>query len=711
MESKSVVLGAVLVGLVFGAAATAALIGADLSAPTTPTEQDVDGPTGNTTTPNSSTADPASSASTDSLPTFEDSADFVAYVDSGRSQTSYTAGATAGGGDAASTVEPARERTATAVEAETATRRQGTAASESGAAGGDGGDGDASDRRVGTTNVQVTGVDEPDIVKTDGQRFYYAPRGRTSPPPGQARPEPVDDRRTDAVQTDGIRPERPPGRTHVLDTSSPADPAAVAAINASGTLLQVDDSLVMLGHSEIRGYNVSDPDSPERSWSRSLNGSLVTARVTGGQLYLVTESPARVGEPCPVEPVGGVEVSCGDVHHPREQIPVDATYTVLAVDPASGDLINATSFVGTTENTVIHMAGDALYVTYTKSAGRADATLAFLTEESELVPDSVRERLLEIDSYDISQRSKLREMSATIERWRQSLPEDRRREVGEQLEERFRTYVSENKRQFTTTGIVRVGVGGNGSVGSDDGDVLAVEAVGEVPGRPLNQFSMSQHNGTLRIATTIPRTSGAESENDLYVLDATSLDRIGAETGMGETERVYAVRYAGDTAYVVTFRRVDPFHVVDLSDPGDPEEVGKLKLPGFSSYLHPVDDSHVLGIGEEDGEVKAVLFDVSDPSDPTIDDTLLLDQSWSAIAETHHAFMQDERHGVFFLPAGREGLVVDYTGGSLDVEKRIRTDETPARARYVGDFLYVFAGETVEVLDETTWEAVTGLSL
>jgi inhibitor of cysteine peptidase len=702
MESKSVVLGAVLAGLVFGAVATAALVGAEFGAPTAPT--------GTTSTPNSSTADPVPPTTDDSLPTFEDSADFVAYVDRGQSQTGYVAarGMAGGGGDAAGAVDVARERTVTAtVEEASATRRQGTAASESGATAGDDG-GTGSDRRVGTTNVQVTGVDEPDIVKTDGQRFYYAPRGRTSPPPGRAGPERVDDRRTEVVRADGVaRPERPPGQTHVLDTSSPADPAAVAAINASGKLLQVGDSLVVLGHREIRGYNVSDPDSPESSWSRSLNGSLVTARVTGGQLYLVTRTPARVSEPCPVEPVGGVAVSCSDIHHPREQIPVDATYTALAVDPASGDLIDATSFVGTTRNTVVHMASDALYVTYTKSAGRADAALTYLTEESELVPDSVRERLREIDSYDISRRSKLRETSATIQRWRQSLPEDRRREVSDQLGERFRAYVAENKRQFTTTGIVRVGVGGTGS----DGDGLGVEAVGEVPGRPLNQFSMSQHDGTLRIATTIPRTSGAESENDLYVLDATSLDRIGAETGMGETERVYAVRYVGDTAYVVTFRRVDPFHVVDLSDPSDPEEVGELKLPGFSSYLHPVDDSHVLGVGEEDGEVKAVLFDVSDPSDPTIDDTLRLEKGWSAVAETHHAFTHDERHGVFFLPAGRQGLIVDYTDGSLDVEKRIRTAEEPARARYVGDYLYVFAGETVDVLDETTWESVTGLSL
>jgi len=86
--------------------------------------------------------------------------------------------------------------------------------------------------------------------------------------------------------------------------------------------------------------------------------------------------------------------------------------------------------------------------------------------------------------------------------------------------------------------------------------------------------------------------------------------------------------------------------------PGIPALVAELELPGFSSYLHPIDDNHVLGIGQENGQVKAVMFDVSEPSDPTIDSDLILGERWSAIAESHHAFMIDERHEVFFLPAG-----------------------------------------------------------
>jgi uncharacterized secreted protein with C-terminal beta-propeller domain len=508
--------------------------------------------------------------------------------------------------------------------------------------------------------------------------------------------------RVEPVRTDVARDqrrERPPASTHVIDTSSPAAPEAVAHIERSGKLLQVGESLVVIGDERVTGYDVSDAANPTLSWETELEERLVTARAVDGTVYLVTRSSVGYDDPCPVRPLGSAEIPCTEIHHPTEPVRVDATYSVVALGPASGEVEATTSFVGSARNTVVYASQDSLYLTYTEREGRQAAALEYATTEAD-VPRGVRERIREIRSYNISTESKVRETTRVLRNWRRSLPEDRRREVQDALTEGFEEWLADRQRQFTRTGIVRVGLDG-----------LAVQAHGEVPGEPLNQFSMSEHDGHLRIATTIPRMGNVESANDLYVLDAASLERVGAEQDMGVTERVYAVRYVDDTAYVVTFRRVDPFHVVDLSDPANPEEVGKLKLPGFSSYLHPVDDDHVLGIGEEDGRVKAVLFDVSDPANPVIDDTLRPDARWSAVAQTHHAFTQDRRHGVFFLPTGEAGLVVDYTNGTLDVETRVTTEQAPSRARVVGDYLYVFAGDTVRVLDETTWEVVSGLDL
>ncbi|MEF8851768.1 MAG: beta-propeller domain-containing protein [Haloarculaceae archaeon] len=606
--------------------------------------------------------DPLGGDGVQEMETFEDSESFASYVQRG-STDDFAAGPRA---------ETADVETTTA-SADAGGVDGGSASEESSESGGP--------SRVGTTNVQVGGVDEPDLVKTDGEHFYYAV------PHSSPLPEP-----TSTVE------KRARGTTHVVDASEPADPALVGDINESGRQLLVGDTLVVFTREGLVGYDVSTPAEPTREWERERNGTLVAARATGGQVYLVVEVPVAQSPECPVEPMDGASVACGDIYHPRESVPVDATYVAISLDAGSGAVTDRVGFVGTRSHTAVHVTGDALYVTYTEPFDRGEAYTEALLASGD-VPDHVKERLREIRSYDLSSRAQVYEVGATVENWLRTLNESERRRVSETLSTDLENYVSNHSRNFTTTGIVRVSIDGG----------LAVEAHGTVPGRPLDQFSLDEHDGHLRVATTVPG-AGRDSENDLYTLDSETLDRVGSVQGMGEDQQIFAVRYVGDTAYLVTFRRVDPFHVVDLSDPENPVEQGVLELPGFSSYLHPVDDDTVLGIGEEDGRVKAVLFDVSDPTDPTIADSKVFDRGRSRVSATHHAFTIDRRHGVFFLPAGGEGLVVDYANESLAVETTVETGGA-VRARYVDDYLYVFGQREVAVLDETTWERTATLAL
>ena len=612
--------------------------------------------------------DPLGGDDVEEMETFEDSESFASYVQRGSAGGGFAGGAGARAG-------------AADVETETASADAGGDGGSDGGAGGQ----STGPSRVGTTNVQVEGVDEPDLVKTDGSHFYYAPHGQSFPRP---EPEPAGDERP------GRR-----GTTHVVDVSEPADPALVGEINASGRQLLVDDTLVVFTHDGLVGYDVSDPSDPTREWERERNGTLVAARATSGQVYLVVQVPVTRSPECPVEPMDDTSVACGDIYHPRESVPVDGTYVAMSLDPERGAVTDSVGFVGTRRNTAVYVSGESLYVTYTEPFDSGEAyTEALLTSGD--VPEHVKDRLREVNSYDLSSRAHLIETGATLENWLDTLNRTERERVSRNLSTDIETYIGNNSRNFTTTGIVRVSIG----------DGLAVEAHGTVPGRPLNQFSLDEYDGHLRIATTVPG-AGGDSENDLYTLDADSLDRVGSVQGMGEEQQIFAVRYVEDTAYLVTFRRVDPFHVVDLSDPADPVEQGVLELPGFSSYLHPVDDDHVLGIGEEDGQVKAVLFDVSDPANPAVADDRILEERWSAVSESHHAFTIDRRHGVFFLPAGESGVVMDHTNGSLSVEASIATEGPAQRARYVDDYLYVFADGGITVLNETTWEETTRLDL
>jgi uncharacterized secreted protein with C-terminal beta-propeller domain len=262
-----------------------------------------------------------------------------------------------------------------------------------------------------------------------------------------------------------------------------------------------------------------------------------------------------------------------------------------------------------------------------------------------------------------------------------------------EMNNRMNDYREEHKRDLERTGIAKIDL------------ELNLKASGEVPGRVLNQFSLDEYNGYLRIATTVGRWS--EATNDLYVLDE-DLSAVGSIKDFGKEERIYAVRFIGDKGYIVTFREIDPFFVMDLSDPENPAIKGELKIPGYSSYLHPITTDLILGIGKEDQNVKISLFDVSDAEKPEEIDKYELDEYWSDVLNTHHAFLLDSKHEIFFLPGGKGGYIFSYKNGELRLEKAVST--SALRAIYIEDYLYIIGNEVV-VFDENTWEKVNELDL
>ncbi len=188
-------------------------------------------------------------------------------------------------------------------------------------------------------------------------------------------------------------------------------------------------------------------------------------------------------------------------------------------------------------------------------------------------------------------------------------------------------------------------------------------AKGSVEGSALNQFSMDEHNGYLRIATTTGDW-GDGLTNQVYVLDG-SLAEVGRIDGIAKGETIKSVRFTGDTGYVVTFEQTDPLFVIDLKNPQSPVIMGKLKIPGFSTYLHPVGDGLVLGVGvdgDENGEnggMKASLFDVSDPVNPREVDKIVVSPpkgnfEWSYIYSeayySHKALCYDGENRVMYIP-------------------------------------------------------------
>lgn len=197
------------------------------------------------------------------------------------------------------------------------------------------------------------------------------------------------------------------------------------------------------------------------------------------------------------------------------------------------------------------------------------------------------------------------------------------------------------------------------------------KASGSVPGRPLNQFSLGEHEGYLRIATTIGRIwqGGGTATNNVFVLGEgdEGLEVVGEIRNIAPGEEIYSARFMGPRGFLVTFVKVDPFFTLDLSDPTNPQVVGELKVPGYSDYMHILDENHILSIGK-DAEVvddftwyqglQLSIFDVTDFADPQ-----LLHREILGGRGTESQALHDHRAFNFFAPKDLLAIPVNLVEG------------------------------------------------
>lgn len=183
-------------------------------------------------------------------------------------------------------------------------------------------------------------------------------------------------------------------------------------------------------------------------------------------------------------------------------------------------------------------------------------------------------------------------------------------------------------------------------------------ASGTVPGTIDDQFSIDEHEGRLRVATTEDRTTTSgdvgrfSRSNDVFVLETSGseLVTIGSLTGLAPDERIYSSRFLGTMAYLVTFRQIDPLFAIDLSNPRSPTVLGSLEIPGFSEYMHPVDSGHLVTIGQDQG-VAVQLFDVTNPTAPALVDKFVFSVAgYTEAAQEHKAFTYYPSRNVLAFP-------------------------------------------------------------
>ncbi len=565
--------------------------------------------------------------------------------------------------------------------------------------------GSGSAERVSETTVQVIGIDEPDIVKTNGREIYFSQERSWWPRP--IMPEPGI-----PFMEDKMYPPEFRSNTKVIKAFPPANLKLDDEIDKNGNLLLVKNMLVIFSGQEIFGFDVSDSKNAVKKWDLKLGDNvwLVGARLKGDKIYIVTQASLDEYHPCPIEILktgaAPLNIRCQDIYHPINPIPVDTTFTAIILDPMSGQAEKNISFVGSIGNSVVYMSPESIFVTYSYSEDTSKFLLNFIKEKArDLYPLSVIEKIEKLISYDISQQAKMMELQIIIDRYQNSLGEDERLRFDNELANRMQDYLKKRQREQEKTGIVKINL-----------SEFNVSATGSVPGYPLNQFSLDEYQNHLRIAVTIGQrwrgwgfgSGSGETANDVYILDE-NLQITCSIQDLGLTEKIYSARFIEDKGYLVTFREIDPFYVLDLSNPSNPQMKGQLKIPGYSSYLQPVSKDKILGIGKEDWQVKISLFDVSSASNPKEVAKYVLDEGWSDVLSTHHAFLLDTKHEIFFLPGSKGGYIFSYKGDNLELKKAV-SGISARRAIYLDDYLYIIGDDKIVVLNELDWGRVNELT-
>ncbi|MPZ28068.1 MAG: benzoate transporter [Micromonosporaceae bacterium] len=556
-----------------------------------------------------------------------------------------------------------------------------------------------------TTNVHESGVDEPDLVKTDGRRIVTVSQGVLRVVDAQ--------RKVETGRLD-VRPQR-------------QDPDLAGRWQPADLLLHGDRALVLFAEGWRGGEPV--PDLPSRAGvaidpvrlapvtgprlvlvdltgsptvlsEYTVDGGLVDARATGGTVRVVVRSAPRLSLPEP----RGTAGEAAQLAANREAIqsapladwlPRFEVTTAGQTDTGQVDctaMSRPESYSGTSMLTVLTFdlaapaLGDGAPVSVV-----ADGDTVYSNGTSLYVASDQRWRAMPMPGAELDGP-----------------------EAPQEPDDRTEIY------RFDT---------------SDPGPPRFA-ASGSVPGAVVNQYAMSEWEGHLRVATTTEsRADGADSsESAVYVLAERDgeLVETGSVGGLGKTERIYSVRFTGPVGYVVTFRETDPLYTLDLRDPAAPAVLGELKITGYSAYLHPLGDGRLVGVGQEadaqgrEQGTQVSLFDVTDLSDPTRLGSHHVESGSSEAELDPHAFLWWPEQRLLVVPlltlsAERE---LPYAGALvLRVEEEgftaldVVTHPAPAGGEYsteirrslvVGDTLWTISdlglqANALSTLEETGW--------
>ncbi|WP_338099936.1 beta-propeller domain-containing protein [Methanolapillus africanus] len=609
--------------------------------------------------------------------------------------------------------------------------------------------------RFSETNVQVENVDEADLIKTDGNIIYYTPLS--------------------LYQKNITFVEEPTFRyyqyeqylkTFTIDAMPPESMTVLSEIDRGGDLYLVNDTLIAITDKNLGAYNVSDPKNPVLIWSRNLDGMFSESRMVNGKLYLVvtkqnmngsnddyvneTVNPGGpmipVGESnssensngsnaavsnaavsnatvsdTAVSPVGagntdyptkpwtpptymGQKIDYRQCYYPVEPSVMTASarvvYFVSAVDISNGNFDDTIAFVGS-NSTLLYASADNLYLTNYFIPNYWTARDRFFLENgSKYYPKEV------MNDYknalgDGSTEESREKANQIFDTYLESISESDAEQIFRNYEAGFSAHIVNLIKTTESTSISRINL--------KDFSVTT----GVVPGAAGNQFFMDEHDGNFRVATTLGTYLRlANKVNVVYVLNK-RMNVIGYTPDLAWGESIKSTNYDGDRLYMVTYAEKDPFFVIDLKNPRKPSVLGVLELPGFSTYLYPVNETSVIGLGyTNDGKMKLTLFDVTYVLNPQESGSVVFNVGKSAALSDHHAFMWDPDRSLLVLPTGEHAYVMEIKDGNIALVKDdVHENATVIRSIYINNYLYTFSEKEIHVLNQDDWALIKKIEI
>ena len=539
-----------------------------------------------------------------------------------------------------------------------------------------------------TTNVQVENVDEPDYLKNDSKYVYIVSQNTLSI--------------IDAYPAESAK--------LVLKIALDIESQYIQNMFLNGDRLvifyngQSDDEIIpQYDFVPRRSYSsvthalivdVSDKEHPTILKDYSIDGHFMDARMIGNYAYFVTNSNVNYQHPrLPVIMEDSIRIMTPDAFYFDNMEQFSNFNTLTAID-IFGDKINSESFLmGYTG--AFYVSEDNFYLTYQQNMPfgfyENSSRDRFFDVVVPLLPNNIQEQIKSIQTdSSISSSVQWIKISELMQKSYNQMDKNDKEKLFEKIREALNEYDAKIQEDTRKTIIHKISI---------DEDKIEYVAKGSIPGRLLNQFSMDENGDRFRVAATTEyyiQHQGTVRANAVYVLDE-QLNIVGELDEIAPDESIFSARFMGDRLYLVTFQQIDPFFVIDLST-DTPKILGELKIPGFSNFLHPYDEEHVIGIGRDTKEVdkgrvqqlgiKIALFNVADVKNPKVADDIIIGDSstHSEALYEHKSFFFDKKSGVLSIPISGDAKSLS----GISSAKKIAPDYN----RWSG--FYVFDVNTLE---------------